>query len=55
METESEIRHGRHCVSKMHVHLVFLAKYRRRVFDRAAVEALRGIEPPRRRAIHLQQ
>ena len=43
MEAESEIRSGRHCVSKMHVHLVFVTKYRRRVFDRAAIEALRVI------------
>lgn len=27
----------------MHVHLVFVAKYRRRVFDAAAIEALRAI------------
>jgi putative transposase len=27
----------------MHVHLVFVTKYRRRVFDRAAIEALRMI------------
>ncbi|MGH8257429.1 MAG: IS200/IS605 family transposase, partial [Steroidobacteraceae bacterium] len=43
METETDIRLGRHCVSKMHVHLVFVAKYRRRVFDGAAIEALRAI------------
>ncbi|MGH8181620.1 MAG: IS200/IS605 family transposase [Steroidobacteraceae bacterium] len=43
METESDIRRGRHCASKMHVHLVFVAKYRHRVFDRAAIEALRVI------------
>lgn len=43
METDSDIRHGRHCVFNMHVHLVFVTKYRRRVFDRAAIEALRMI------------
>ena len=43
MEQDSDIRHGRHCVFKMHVHLVFIAKYRRRVFDAAAIEALRAI------------
>ncbi|MGH8200529.1 MAG: IS200/IS605 family transposase, partial [Steroidobacteraceae bacterium] len=43
METESDIRLGRHCVSKMHVHLVFVTKYRRRVFDAAAIDALRDI------------
>lgn len=29
----NEIRRGRHCVFAMHVHLVFVAKYRKRVFD----------------------
>ena len=43
MEQDSGIRRGRHCVFKMHVHLVFVAKYRRRVFDGAAIEALRLI------------
>lgn len=43
MQTDSDIRRGRHCVFKMHVHLVFVAKYRRRVFDAAAIEALRAI------------
>ena len=41
MEINSDIRHGRHCVFKMHVHLVFVAKYRRRVFDGDAIERLR--------------
>jgi putative transposase len=43
MSNESDIRHGRHCVFKLHVHLVFVAKYRRRVFDARAIEVLRGI------------
>ena len=43
MEQDGDIRHGRHCVFKMHVHLVFVAKYRRRVFDGPAIEALRAI------------
>lgn len=43
MQTESDIRLGRHCVSGMHVHLVFVTKYRRRVFDGPAIEALRTI------------
>jgi putative transposase len=36
----NDIRHGRHCVFKLHVHLVFVTKYRRKVFDRAAIERL---------------
>jgi REP-associated tyrosine transposase len=43
MEDESDIRHGRHCIFKMHVHLVFVTKYRRRVFDAAVLDALRDI------------
>lgn len=43
MDNVNEIRHGRHCVFKMHVHLVFVAKYRRRVFDGDAIEKLRAI------------
>jgi putative transposase len=41
MEKDNEIRHGRHCVFKMHVHLVFVAKYRRKVFDLDAIDRLR--------------
>ena len=43
MAENNDIRHGRHCVFKMHVHLVFVAKYRHRVFDGAAVQRLRAI------------
>jgi putative transposase len=43
MSNESNIRHGRHCVFKLHVHWVFVAKYRRRVFDAQAIHLLRGI------------
>jgi putative transposase len=43
MSNESNIRHGRHCIFKLHVHWVFVAKYRRRVFDARAIDVLRGI------------
>lgn len=43
MAENNDIRHGRHCVFKMHVHLVFVAKYRRKVFDGDAVQRLRTI------------
>ena len=43
MNENNEIRRGRHCISKMHVHLVFVAKYRKNVFDGEALECLRGI------------
>ncbi|HHW4679838.1 MAG TPA: IS200/IS605 family transposase [Xylella sp.] len=43
MSNENDIRHGRHCVFNMHVHLVFVAKYRRKVFDGDATKRLRMI------------
>ena len=33
MKKSSEIRTGRHCVFKLHVHLVFVTKYRKQVFN----------------------
>ena len=43
MGQSSDFRRGRRCVFALHVHLVFVAKYRRHVFDGAAIEELRGI------------
>ena len=43
MSDDNNIRHGRHCVFRMHVHLVFVAKYRRRMFDGDAINRLRTI------------
>ena len=43
MATNKDIRHGRHCVFLMHVHLVFVTKYRRDVFTKEIVDDLRGI------------
>ena len=43
MLLSSEIRHGRHCVFQLHVHLVFITKYRSRIFDGNAIERLRAI------------
>ncbi len=40
---QDELRHGRHVVFRLHVHLVFVAKYRRRVFDGDAINRLRMI------------
>ncbi|QJB73066.1 IS200/IS605 family transposase [Proteus mirabilis] len=42
MKNETNIRRGRHCVFLMHVHLVFVTKYRRKIFDQDAIEKLRG-------------
>jgi hypothetical protein len=43
MSNESDIRRGRHCVFKLCAQLVFVAKYRRRVFDALAIDVLRAI------------
>jgi putative transposase len=43
MRQNNEIRRGRHCVFLMHVHLVFVTKYRRAVFNKAILQELRGI------------
>lgn len=42
MTKENDIRHGRHCVFLMHVHLIFVTKYRRKIFDQDAIEKLRS-------------
>ena len=39
----SEIRTGRHCVFNIHVHLVFVTKYRRKVFKTQHITALNEI------------
>ena len=43
MEKSSEIRRGRHCIFNLHVHLVFVTKYRRKVFTKAILDEMRGI------------
>lgn len=43
MEAINDMRRGRHCVLNLHVHLVFVAKYRRKVFEQAAIEWLRAL------------
>jgi len=43
MTSASNIRHGRHCIFQLHVHLVFVAKYRRKIFDPDAVDRLKVI------------
>lgn len=42
MKKEIDIRRGRHCVFLVHVHLVFVAKYRRKIFDQDAIDKLRS-------------
>lgn len=43
MDNDNDLRRGRHCVSALHAHLVFVTKYRRRVFDAAAIDRLRKL------------
>jgi putative transposase len=39
----TDLRRGRSCVFLLHVHLVFVTKYRRCVFTKTILEDLRGI------------
>ena len=43
MSNSQEIRTGRHCVFNMHVHLVFVAKYRRDVFTKAMLKTMQEV------------
>ena len=43
MDDYNDIRHGRSCVFLIHVHLVFVTKYRRGVFTKEILEDLREI------------
>lgn len=42
MEGIDPIRRGRHAIWECHVHLVFLTKYRREVFDQAMLDTCRN-------------
>jgi putative transposase len=43
MANTNDFRTGRHCIFKLHVHLVFVTKYGRGVLTEAAHETLRDI------------
>jgi putative transposase len=43
MSDNNDLRHGRHCIFLMHVHLVFVTKYRRNVFTKEILDDLRPI------------
>lgn len=43
MENSQDYRRGRHCVSKLYAHLVFVTKYRRGVFQKIHLEKLKEI------------
>lgn len=43
MQNSIAIRHGRHCIFNLHVHLVFVTKCRYKLFDQDALTALQRI------------
>ena len=43
MENYNDIRHGRHCVFLMHIHLVFVTKYRRKAFTKEVIDFMQPI------------
>ncbi len=43
MKMSTEIRTGRHCVFNLHVHLVFVTKFRKNVFEKAHYATMRTI------------
>ena len=43
MNTSSHIRSGRHCIFKIHVHLVFVTKYRKKFFSKKTLKRLSAI------------
>lgn len=43
MKKSTEIRTGRHCVFSVHVHLVFVTKYRKKIFTKEILESLKSI------------
>lgn len=43
MDTSRDLRTGRHVVFDIHIHLVFVAKYRRNVFTKAILQDLHTI------------
>lgn len=43
MPENNDYRRGRHVVSAIHVHLVFVTKYRRKVFEAEHIDFLEGV------------
>lgn len=43
MEKSTEYRHGRHCIFNMHVHLVFVTKYRKNIFNKNILDSMKVI------------
>ena len=43
MKKSSEFRTGRHCVFAMHVHLVFITKYRKNIFEKQHLDYMKTL------------
>ncbi len=43
MSKSTDLRRGRTCVFALHVHLVFVTKYRKRVFTKLILSEMKGI------------
>jgi putative transposase len=43
METSSDFRHGRHCITNIHIHLVFVTKYRKCVFTPEILSTMKSV------------
>jgi putative transposase len=43
MTNDNDYRRGRHCVFALHAHLVFVTKYRRKVFSKDMLDDMRGV------------
>ena len=43
MKISTTIRRGRHCVFLMHVHLVFVTKYRKKIFTKRMLKSLNSV------------
>ena len=43
MTNTCDIRTGRHCIFNIHVHLVFVTKYRKKVFSKVILETMKAL------------
>ena len=43
MNTSSDFRHGRHCITNIHIHLVFVTQYRKCVFTPELISTMKSV------------
>jgi len=43
MNKSSDIRHGRHCITNIHIHLVFVMKYRKCMLTPDIISTMKGV------------